>query len=713
MALARRGSALLRADRSENRVMKAIQDYYYMKENQELAGPHSLAELKALAAEGAINGATHVARDGYEQWRPLSQELAGQGSLPETGSNPTNEPALAVEGTPPPAGPAAPITLDLPFDLRPEPATGTAAPAPQPQAGAVRDAASPTAPGQNPTSLVTGAAEAAAPCTPMTASGPGKIGAPPVTPKEKRGRVRVTLPIRPVPLSARPEGGTPAGAGESKLPPHPIEVASYRDLMPLAEMYFKGALAIWAALAAFVFLLLTARSFVGSTGALFCLVVVAGCYLFTVLMELNKPQEWITPDNQDPQKQQLWGAIQELAGKAKLPLPRIAIDRSTPEINAVTYGLSRGAASVLVTGAFLDHVQPTETELKAVLAHELSHVANGDCVISTLLKFPIWVMGKIRGLLGMAQQLGWGFLRGFLEAGAAGGLVGLVIVVMIVGLLIYLGLAAAFLTVAILLTMFFIYAFEREREYLADLYGSTLVGSPYPMQAALAKLELAQKRVEEELAARAKSLREGEALNVEVAPPAQPLEPREFMGRSLATPPTELHSGFSGEFFADHPVTQSRVYYLQHPDQRKRQLTRLLKQLEGFAGGGEAVMSPPTVRFSLLIGVLAGAGVGGVTLFHPWALKALALPLVAAGAFLLQHLAVRDNWSGATFARASLLASYAAATALLLCGILSNPWWVYFPLAFVLTFALFLLLGTKVRVFRPQPMAAAGAEPGV
>ena len=123
------------------------------------------------------------------------------------------------------------------------------------------------------------------------------------------------------------------------------------------------------------------------------------------------------------------------------------------------------------------------------------------------------------------------------------------------------------------------------------------------------------------------------------------------------------------------------------------------------------MVSQPTARLSLLIGALAGVGVGVLTLFRHWALDVLALVLVAAGAFLLQHLAVRDNWSGATFARASLLASYAAASAVLLCGILSNPLWIFFPLAFALTFVLFLLLGTRVKLFKPRPTATADAQP--
>ena len=115
--------------------MKAIQDYYYIKENQEVAGPHSLAELKDLEAEGVIDSTTYVAREGYEQWRPFSEELAGQDSLLETGSNTPSEPARAVEEAPPTADPAAPTTLDLPFDLRPEPGTEPATPVPQSEAG--------------------------------------------------------------------------------------------------------------------------------------------------------------------------------------------------------------------------------------------------------------------------------------------------------------------------------------------------------------------------------------------------------------------------------------------------------------------------------------------------------------------------------------------------------------------------------------------------
>ena len=79
----------------------------------------------------------------------------------------------------------------------------------------------------------------------------------------------------------------------------------------------------------------------------------------------------------------LHGTVSVLAQKAGLPMPEVGIYGS-PEWNAFATGPSPKRALVAVSTGILQGMPPAE--LEAVLAHEMSHVANGDMVTMTLLQ---------------------------------------------------------------------------------------------------------------------------------------------------------------------------------------------------------------------------------------------------------------------------------------------------------------------------------------
>lgn len=64
-------------------------------------------------------------------------------------------------------------------------------------------------------------------------------------------------------------------------------------------------------------------------------------------------------------------------------LPAVGIYRS-PELNAFATGASQKRALVAVSTGLIQSM--SETELRAVLAHEISHIRNGDMVTMTLLQ---------------------------------------------------------------------------------------------------------------------------------------------------------------------------------------------------------------------------------------------------------------------------------------------------------------------------------------
>ena len=79
----------------------------------------------------------------------------------------------------------------------------------------------------------------------------------------------------------------------------------------------------------------------------------------------------------------LVGTVERLARQAKIDTPEVAIYDS-PDMNAFATGARRNAALVAVSTGLLRSMP--KPEIEAVLAHEVSHVANGDMVTMGLLQ---------------------------------------------------------------------------------------------------------------------------------------------------------------------------------------------------------------------------------------------------------------------------------------------------------------------------------------
>jgi len=79
----------------------------------------------------------------------------------------------------------------------------------------------------------------------------------------------------------------------------------------------------------------------------------------------------------------LLNTVERQAKIAGIGMPEVAIFHS-PEVNAFATGMSRNNALVAVSSGLLDAM--SEDEAEAVLAHEISHVANGDMVTLALIQ---------------------------------------------------------------------------------------------------------------------------------------------------------------------------------------------------------------------------------------------------------------------------------------------------------------------------------------
>lgn len=168
---------------------------------------------------------------------------------------------------------------------------------------------------------------------------------------------------------------------------------------------------------------------------------------------------------------ELHALLDEIAAAAGLPRAPGVYYIPSPVLNAFAAG-SREAAAVAVTDGMLRRLDLRE--LAGVLAHEISHVRNGD----------LWIMGladTISRLTRLMSMLGMLLLVFSLPALL---LEGADVPWLLVGLLVFAPTLAALLQLAL----------SRTREFDADLAAAGLTGDPAGLASALEKLERAQGR---------------------------------------------------------------------------------------------------------------------------------------------------------------------------------------------------------------------------
>lgn len=95
----------------------------------------------------------------------------------------------------------------------------------------------------------------------------------------------------------------------------------------------------------------------------------------------SKAQTIEQPSNH--KEQWLLTTVQELANEAGIKMPEVAVFPAH-EANAFATGWNKNDALVAVSSGMLDRYPPDE--IRAVMAHEIGHVANGDMVTLTLIQ---------------------------------------------------------------------------------------------------------------------------------------------------------------------------------------------------------------------------------------------------------------------------------------------------------------------------------------
>lgn len=176
------------------------------------------------------------------------------------------------------------------------------------------------------------------------------------------------------------------------------------------------------------------------------------------------------------QEQWLLHTVEELANKAGIGMPEVGIFPAN-EANAFATGWNRNNALVAVSQGLLNNF--SQDEVKAVLAHEIGHVANGDMVtmallqgvVNTFVMFFARIIGDFVDRVLLKNEDGRGI--GYFVATIAAELV--------------LGLLASIIVMW----------FSRRREFRADEAGADLAGK-HAMIAALNRLRDDQ-RLESEM----------------------------------------------------------------------------------------------------------------------------------------------------------------------------------------------------------------------
>ena len=170
---------------------------------------------------------------------------------------------------------------------------------------------------------------------------------------------------------------------------------------------------------------------------------------------------------------QVHAIVERLCALAGLPKPRIAlVETDVP--NAFATGRSPKHAAVAVTTGLLRRLDPPEVE--AVLAHELSHIANRDVLVMTVASFFAMLAALLTrfGLYaGMFGGFGGGGDR---RGGGNNNQVPVWLIVLAVSIVTYL------------VSYILIRTISRYREYAADRGSALMTGAPENLMSALNKI---------------------------------------------------------------------------------------------------------------------------------------------------------------------------------------------------------------------------------
>ena len=180
----------------------------------------------------------------------------------------------------------------------------------------------------------------------------------------------------------------------------------------------------------------------------------------------------ISADTTDPLQRRLLNVVEEMAIASGVPMPEVYLLEQESGINAFAAGHNPSNAAIGVTRGTLTTLN--RAELQGVIAHEFSHVLNGD------MRLNVRLMGLLFGLLVIAL-IGRTVLRGAtrVRGDRKGGVMIVVLIAVAVLIIGYVGLFLGRLIQA---------AVSRSREALADASAVQFTRDPSGLRGALVKI---------------------------------------------------------------------------------------------------------------------------------------------------------------------------------------------------------------------------------
>ncbi|HKU13085.1 MAG TPA: M48 family metallopeptidase [Steroidobacteraceae bacterium] len=180
----------------------------------------------------------------------------------------------------------------------------------------------------------------------------------------------------------------------------------------------------------------------------------------------------ISADTTDPLQRRLLNVVEEMAIASGVPMPEVYLLEQESGINAFAAGHNPSNAAIGVTRGTLTTLN--RSELQGVIAHEFSHILNGDMQLNVRL------MGLLFGLLVIAL-IGRTVLRGAgrVRGDRKGGVLIVLVIALAVLIIGYVGLFFGRLIQA---------AVSRSRESLADASAVQFTRDPAGLRGALVKI---------------------------------------------------------------------------------------------------------------------------------------------------------------------------------------------------------------------------------
>jgi Zn-dependent protease with chaperone function len=180
----------------------------------------------------------------------------------------------------------------------------------------------------------------------------------------------------------------------------------------------------------------------------------------------------ISADTTDPLQRRLLNVVEEMAIASSVPMPEVYLLEQESGINAFAAGHNTSNAAIGVTRGALTTLN--RSELQGVIAHEFSHILNGD------MKLNVRLMGLLFGLLVIAL-IGRTVLHGAtrVRGDRKGGVIIVVLIAVAVLIIGHVGLFFGRLIQA---------AVSRKRESLADASAVQFTRDPGGLRGALVKI---------------------------------------------------------------------------------------------------------------------------------------------------------------------------------------------------------------------------------